>query len=79
MPVTSTTQSPANTPSSHARARSPRRSHRATQVIDASVMPNDSPKVTALRQDTGPSHGRESTAKTTRWNNPDATSAAATA
>lgn len=72
----STTQAAANTPRTRTRARSPSRTNEATHAIVTRVSPNDRPKVTGLRHDTGPVHGPPSTAKTTRWTRPDAMSAA---
>lgn len=72
IPVTSTTQSAAKTTSSRRRVRPLSRSEADTQVMATSVEPKDSPKVTALRQDSGPAQGRGSAAATTRWVRPEA-------
>lgn len=76
MPATSSTQSAANTASSTVRVRARRRTYEATQQIAMSVRPKESPKVTGLRQETGPSQGPPSTAKTIRCSSPETTSAA---
>ena len=78
IPSTSTTQSTVNTPSSTARVRALSTKYDVTQVIAASVAPNDTPKVTALRHDTGPPHGRGSITNISRCSNPEATRIAAT-
>ena len=56
-----------NAPTSAARARSPSRTNDATYTIVMSVRPKDSPKVTALRNDDGPSQEPPSIARIARW------------
>lgn len=73
MPPTSTTQSAAKTGSRTERSRSPVRRYDVTHVTAIRVTPNESPNVTGLRQETGPSQGPPSTANTTRWTRPDRT------
>lgn len=79
IPATSTTQSTAKTASSRARSRAGIRRLAVTQVIVASVTPKERPNVVGFRHESGPRHGRSSSAKTPRWTRPDTTSAAATA
>ena len=74
----SVTQAVANVASSQVRVRSRSGSSAAIHVTVTSVSPNDSPNVTALRHDTGPSQGPPATAYTARWNSPDANSRAPT-
>ncbi|MFC6929943.1 hypothetical protein ACFQHO_06045 [Actinomadura yumaensis] len=77
--ATSATHAAANTPRSLRRARSPSVTNEATQAMVTSVSPNDSPNVTGLRHETGPSHGPPSTRNTPKWTAPDAMRSAPTA
>lgn len=74
MPDTSRTQSAANRPSSQARALDDSRRYEEIQVIEMRLIPNDRPKVTGLRHDSGPNRGLGSMMNPPRCSTPETTS-----
>lgn len=70
----STTLAPVNRPSSNVRTRGRTVRYDVAQATEASVSPNDSPNVAALRSDSGPSHDPPVTTSTPTWTSPLANS-----